>query len=72
MLNFIKNISPTEIGLIVVILIFFFGARTIKSLGKVSGQTVKEIKNIKNEFIKAVEAEPDDESAKKERKGVST
>ena len=59
MIDFIKNISPIELGIIALVLIFFFGPKTIRSLGKVSGETVREIKNIKNEFEKAVDAEPE-------------
>ena len=55
MFDFIKNISPTEIAIIVVILIVLFGAKLIIGLGKTSGETVKEMKKIKNEFTKLVE-----------------
>ena len=47
MLNFIKNISPTEITILVIIFILLFGAKTFISLGKAGGSTLKEIKNIK-------------------------
>lgn len=67
MINFIKNISPTEVAIIVIVFIFFFGARKVTSLGKMSGEVVKEIKNIKKEFTEAVE---DDGKSKNERKGV--
>ena len=55
MFDFIKNISPTEIAIIVVILIVLFGAKLIIGLGKTSGETVKEIKTIKKEFTKIVD-----------------
>lgn len=55
MFDFIKNISSTELIIIVIILIVLFGAKAIVGLGKTSGETVKEIKKIKNEFIKAIE-----------------
>lgn len=51
MLNFIKNIGPTEWILIAVILIILFGARFVTRLGKTGGETVKEIKNIKKEIV---------------------
>ncbi|MBI2049642.1 twin-arginine translocase TatA/TatE family subunit [Candidatus Roizmanbacteria bacterium] len=54
MFDFIKNISPTELVIIVLILIVFFGGRLVTSLAKNSGETVKEIKKIKNEFTKAI------------------
>lgn len=69
MINFIKNISPLELGIIVAILIFFFGAKKITSLGKMGGEVVKEIKNIKKEFTSAVDIDNDDKS-KNERKGA--
>ncbi|MEK7524801.1 MAG: twin-arginine translocase TatA/TatE family subunit [Patescibacteria group bacterium] len=70
MIDFIKNISPTELGIIILALIFFFGAKKITSLGKMGGETVREIKNIGKEFTKAVEMEEGDEPTKKEGKGV--
>ena len=55
MFDFIKNISPTELVIIVLILVVLFGGKAIAGrLAKTSGETVKEIKNIKNEFTKAV------------------
>ena len=72
MMNFLKNISPTELGIIVLILILFFGSRKIVSLGKIGGETVKEIKNIKKEFTKAVEAEEVEGPAKNKGKEVSS
>lgn len=57
MLNFIKNISPLELGMIVLILILLFGARAIVGLGKAGGETVKEVKKVKNEFISALEGD---------------
>lgn len=55
MMSFINNIGPTELAIIVVILIVLFGAKLITNLARTSGATVKEIKNIKNEFTNAVE-----------------
>ena len=55
MLDFIKNIGPTELIIIALILIVFFGGRAITSLAKRSGETVKEIKNVKKEFTRALE-----------------
>ena len=64
MFDFIKNISPNELIIIVLILVVLFGGKAIAArLAKTSGETVKEIKNIKREFTKAIE---DDD-----RKGVS-
>jgi len=55
MFDFIKNIGPTEVIIIGVILIVFFGSRKIAELGKSGGEAVKEIKKIKREFKGAVE-----------------
>ena len=61
MLNYLKNISPVEWGLIAVILIVFLGSKTVTRLGKTGGQTLKEIKNIKKNFTEAL----DDKEEKK-------
>ena len=57
MLNFIKNISPTEITILVIIFILLFGAKTFISLGKAGGSTLKEIKNIKKTLTDTIEDE---------------
>lgn len=61
MFDFIKNISSTELIIIVLILIVLFGGKAIVGLGRTSGETVKELKNIKKEFHKALE--DDDKSS---------
>lgn len=64
MFDFIKNISPTEIIIVAVILVILFGGKTIAGrIARSSGKTVKEIKKIKKEFIEA--AKDDDESTNK-------
>ena len=55
MFDFIKNISSTELIIILIILVVIFGAKIITGLGKTSGETVREIKKIKSEFTKAIE-----------------
>ena len=45
------------------ILIFFFGNKITSRLARTSGETVKEIKKIKKEFMEAVN--DDDEKTKK-------
>lgn len=54
MFDFLKNISPTEVVIILVILIVLFGARFMIGLGRTSGETVKEIKKVKKEFNNAI------------------
>jgi TatA/E family protein of Tat protein translocase len=55
MFGFIKNIGPTEIIVIAVILILLFGSRIVISLGRSAGQTFKEVKKVKNELSDAIE-----------------
>ena len=59
MFDFIKNISPTELIIIVVILLVLFGAKVMRNLARTSGETVKEVKQIKKGFTRALE---DDDS----------
>lgn len=59
MFDFIKNISSTELIIIVLILVVLFGGRAIIGLGKTSGETVKEIKKIKKEFTEAINGDDD-------------
>lgn len=55
MFTFLKNIGPTELIIIGVILVVFFGAKRIAGLGKASGETLREVKKIKKEFTSAME-----------------
>jgi len=66
MFNFLKNISSTELIIIAVIIIFFFGGKMAMKIGKTSGKTLKEIKNIKKSFKEAVE----DDTSQKNKKEV--
>jgi len=66
MFNFIKNLSTTEILVIALIVIVLFGTKFAKRVGKVSGETLKEVKKIKTNFSDAVEDSP-----KSDKKGVS-
>ncbi len=60
MFDFIKNISGTEIIIVVLILVILFGGKAIaKGLARKSGETVKEAKKIKKEFIDAAEVDDD-------------
>ena len=64
MFDFIKNIGPTELIIIVLILIVFFGGRAIVGLARTSGETVKEIKKAKKEFTKALEVDDNKKPSK--------
>lgn len=65
MLNFLKNISPTELLIIAFILIVFFGSRIVTRLAKTGGETLRELKNVKKTFTEAAE------SGNKSKKEVS-
>ena len=66
MFSFLKNLSPTEIGAIALILIVFFGAGVVTKIGKLGGETLKEIRNIKKNFTGAVEG---DDSGNNKKEG---
>lgn len=61
MLDFVKNISPVELGAIALILIVFFGSKLVTGFAKTSGETLREMKKIKKNFTEAME---DNEPAK--------
>lgn len=64
MLDFVRNISPTELIVIGVILTFLFGSKILIALGKSSGETLREMRRIKDNFTEAVE---DDKPHKTEK-----
>ncbi|HEX9600391.1 MAG TPA: twin-arginine translocase TatA/TatE family subunit [Mariniflexile sp.] len=59
MFEFIRNISPIELGAVLLILIALFGAKIVVNMAKTGGQTFKEMKNIKKTFTEAVEDDND-------------
>lgn len=60
MFDFIKNISATEIVIVVLVLVVIFGGKSLaKGIARKSGETVKEAKKIKKEFIDAAEGDSD-------------
>jgi len=65
MFGFLKNIGPTELIIIGVVLLLFFGSKIVTGLARTSGATLKEVKNIKKTFKDAVEEDDD----KPEEKG---
>jgi sec-independent protein translocase protein TatA len=67
MFNFIKNLGPTELIIIGVILIVFFGAKRIAGLGKTAGETTKEVKKIKKELTGTLEEVKRDDDKEVER-----
>ena len=54
MLNFVKNIGPTELIVLAAILILLFGGKAFISLARTAGKSFKEIKNIKKNFTEAI------------------
>lgn len=54
MLSFLKNISPTEMIIIAVVLIILFGSKIFISLARTAGESLKEVKKVKNTFKEAV------------------
>lgn len=65
MLDFIKNISPVEWLVLLLIIVVLFGRGILVRLGKASGETLKEVKNVKKSFNDAIEGK-DEEPQKKE------
>ncbi len=47
MFSFLKNIGPTEIILIILILVVLFGGKFAIRLGRLGGESFREIKKIK-------------------------
>lgn len=47
MFSFFKNIGPTETILIILILVVLFGGKFAIKLGRVAGESFREIKKIK-------------------------
>lgn len=68
MFAFLKNLGPIELGIIVLILVVLFGAKTIRNLARTSGKSFKEIKTIKKTFTEAIEN--DDEPTKKQEEVI--
>jgi TatA/E family protein of Tat protein translocase len=55
MLAFLKNISPIEITVILLVLVLLFGSKFLTGLGRATGSTVKEIKNIKKSVTEVID-----------------
>ena len=58
MFSFIKNITPIELGVIALIVIILFGSKIVIGMARAGGDTVKQIKKIKENITQAVEGEP--------------
>jgi TatA/E family protein of Tat protein translocase len=61
--DFLKNISPTEMIILAIIIILLFGSKVLISLGKTAGESIREIKKVKKSIVESVD---DNDSNKKE------
>lgn len=68
MQSFLNNLSPIEIAVILIILFVLFGRKAFISLGRTSGSTYKEIKNIKKNLTEALEDDGESENKEQEKK----
>ena len=50
MLNFLKNIGPTELILIAVVVFLVFGSKALVNVSRKLGASVKEIKKVKQDI----------------------
>ena len=66
MFGFLRNIGPTEIIIIALILIILFGSKLVTRLARTSGESVKEIKNAKKTFTEALK-----DNKEPSKKGIS-
>lgn len=55
MLDILRNIGPSELIIILLILVVIFGTKNISHIAKRSGETYKEVKKIKKEIIEVTE-----------------
>jgi TatA/E family protein of Tat protein translocase len=55
MLDFTKNISPTELIVIALILLLLFGRKVLVGLARSAGETLKEVKKVKSGLTDAIE-----------------
>jgi Sec-independent protein translocase protein TatA len=55
MFSFLKNIGPTETILIILIIVVLFGGKFAIKLGRLGGESYKEIKKIKKGLTETTE-----------------
>ena len=55
MLDFAKNIGPTELIVIALILLLLFGRKVLVGIAKSAGETLREIKKVKSGFSEVIE-----------------
>ena len=64
----LSNIGSTEIVIIILVLIVLFGGQKIADLAKNLGSTTKELKEVKNEYEKALRGEESEKIMPEQRK----
>ena len=60
--KFINNLGTVEIIVLIAIVFLLFGPKILKKLGKTGGETLKEVKNIKQTFKEALEDDDNNKS----------
>lgn len=55
MLDFTKNISPTELIIIALILLLLFGRKVLVNLARSAGESLRELKKVKTSFTEVIE-----------------
>lgn len=53
-MNFIKNLGPTELIVIGIVLLLIFGKKRMSDVAKGLGESGRELKNVKKEFDEAI------------------
>ena len=59
-MGFLRNIGTTEIIIILAVVLLLFGGSIIRGLGKKAGETTKDIKKAKEDFIEASKDKPEE------------
>ncbi len=55
MLDFVRNIGPTELIVLALILMLLFGRKVLVGIARSAGETLKDIKKIKTVFTEVIE-----------------
>ena len=55
MLDFLKNVSPIEIGVVVFVLFLLFGRKVVVGIARSAGETLSELRNIKTNMSEVVD-----------------
>lgn len=55
MLDFIKNVGPTELIVVALILLLLFGRKVLVGIARSAGETLREVKKIKTGFTDVIE-----------------